>query len=388
MLLDDKNQRRQLSRWIIGVIAVCIFIFLGVRYVSVIGDVVSWMVELAGPLLGGFILALILNVPLRFIEPKLFKKHLTPKRKKIRRPLAIFLSIALVMGVFVGIAVLIIPKLVDAVTIIISSVTNGLDQMALLEDTVDFSWLPFGEQLAEINIDWMQLKMKLHEWVQQLGASVMDTFSGILDHIASFVLDSSICLVFAIYIMANKEKLKQQVCRLIRVWLPEKFGEWLIHVSDVCNSTFRLFIAGQTMEAIILGSLCCIGMLILRIPYAPMISVLVGVMALIPYVGAWIAAIIGMFMILTVSPFKAFVFIIFLLALQQVEGNVIYPKVVGVKINLHAMWVLASITIGGNLAGPVGMLLGVPAASVVYALLKEATEHKEVRLNKSQSASG
>ena len=121
-------------------------------------------------------------------------------------------------------------------------------------------------------------------------------------------------------------------------------------------------------------------MLILRIPYAPMSGALVGVMALIPYVGAWVADIAGAFMILTVNPFKALVFLIFLLALQQVEGNLIYPKVVGAKISLPAMWVLAAITVGGNLAGPVGMLLGVPAASSIYALLKEATGERESKL--------
>ena len=151
-------------------------------------------------------------------------------------------------------------------------------------------------------------------------------------------------------------------------------------MAAVCEKNFKLFVAGQTTEAIILGSLCAIGMLILRIPYAPMIGALVGVTALIPYVGAWIATLVGAFLILTVNPFKALVFIIFMLTLQQIEGNAIYPKVVGAKINLPAMWVLAAITIGGNLAGPIGMLLGVPAAAATYALLKEATDKRETHL--------
>ena len=171
--------------------------------------------------------------------------------------------------------------------------------------------------------------------------------------------------------------MKRQICRLVRIWLPKSFGEWGIHVASVCGKNFKLFVAGQTTEAVILGTLCAIGMLILRIPYAPMIGALVGVTALIPYVGAWIATIIGAFMILTVDPFKSLVFVIFLLALQQIEGNAIYPKVVGAKINLPAMWVLAAITIGGNLGGPIGMLLGVPAAASAYVLLKEATDKRE-----------
>ena len=137
---------------------------------------------------------------------------------------------------------------------------------------------------------------------------------------------------------------------------------------------------GQKTEAVILGTLCGVGMAILRIPYAPMVGALVGVTALIPYVGAFLATVIGAFMILTINPFKALVFVIYLLTLQQVEGNLIYPRVVGAKINLPAMWVLAAITVGGNLAGPIGMLLGVPAASAAYALLKEATTKKEQQI--------
>lgn len=137
---------------------------------------------------------------------------------------------------------------------------------------------------------------------------------------------------------------------------------------------------GQTTEAVILGTLCGVGMAILRIPYAPMVGALVSVTVLIPYVGAFLATVIGAFMILTVNPFKALVFVIYLLTLQQVEGNLIDPRVVGAKINLPAMWVLAAITVGGNLAGPIGMLLGVPAASAAYALLKEATTKKEQQI--------
>lgn len=178
-------------------------------------------------------------------------------------------------------------------------------------------------------------------------------------------------LVFSIYVLANKEKLKRQTLRLIRVWFPQKFGSALVHAASVCNRSFRNFIAGQAIEAVILGMLSTIGMLILRLPYAPMIGALVGVTALIPIVGA--------FLILTVSPFKAFIFVVFLIILQQLEGNLIYPKMMGARINLPAIWVFAAMTIGGNLAGPVGMLLGVPAASAAYELLKEATIKREVQ---------
>lgn len=376
-MLENTEKRRQLAKWLISIITICILIYLGIRHINQLAVAVTWLKELMNPLLIGFVLALFLNVPLGFIERHLFQKKPTPRKKKMRRPLAILLSFALVIGIFIGIAFLVIPELVDAVGIVISSIMNGMDQLAAFESTADYSKLPFGEQLSQIDIDFVEIKTKLEEWIKQLGTTVVDGAASALGGITSTIFDFIIGLVFSIYILANKEKLKRQISRLIRVWLPKKFDEWSIHVASVCGRNFKLFVAGQTTEAIILGTLCAIGMLILRIPYAPMIGALVGVTALIPYVGAWIATLIGAFMILTVNPFKALVFVIFLLTLQQIEGNAIYPKVVGAKINLPAMWVLAAITVGGNLGGPIGMLLGVPAAASAYALLKEATDKRE-----------
>lgn len=381
-MFENTEKRRQITKWIIGVITICILIYLGIRHINHLGTAIVWLKELTNPLLIGLILALFLNVPLSFIERHLFQKKPTPRKIKLRRPIAIFLSLVFVIGILIGVAFLVIPELVDAVGIVVSSVMEGMDKLAVFDNAADYSKLPFGEQLAQIDIDFIELKNRLEEWMMQLGTAFMDGAAGALSGAASTLFDFIIGLVFSIYILANKEKLKLQINRLIRVWLPPKLGEWSIHVASVCGKNFKLFVAGQTTEAVILGTLCAIGMLILRIPYAPMIGVLVGVTALIPYVGAWIATIIGAFMILTVDPFKALVFVIFLLALQQIEGNAIYPKVVGAKINMPAMWVLAAITIGGNLGGPIGMLLGVPAAASAYVLLKEATDEREATQKK------
>lgn len=377
MFFDNREKRKQLAKWVIGVIAACILIFLGVRYISSIAAAVSWLVHLVRPLLIGVVLALILNVPLGMFEGRLFSKKPTPKKLRARRPLAIVLSLVLVFGIFVGVAVLVIPEFVAAVRVIASMLLSTMDQLAAFESQMDFSRLPFGEYLSRIDIDWLQLRAELELWFKQAGSAIMDRAAGVIGSVASSVIDSLIGFIFSIYVLANKEKLKRQVSRLIRVWLPEKFGGKLIHAARVSADIFRQFIAGQTTEAIILGSLCAVGMWILQIPYAPMVGALVGVMALIPYVGAFISTAVGAFMILTVSPIKALIFVVFLLALQQIEGNLIYPKVVGAKINLPAMWVLAAITVGGNLAGPIGMLLGVPIASAAYALLKEATDRRE-----------
>lgn len=364
MFTDEKLKK--LSIWIISIFTICIFIYLGIRHIDQVVFAIGWLFHLIEPLLLGLILALFFNVPLGFIE-----KHLKMKQK---RPLAIFLSMVLVFGIFIGVCLLVLPELVDAIKILVSSLFDGLDQLEKLSENYS------SINVYGIDIDFVELRNNLAAWVSQFGSSLIDGVAGTLGSVASAIFNFVIGLVFSIYILANKEKLKRQVAYLIRVWMPKKLGSTLIHVAEVLNLNFKLFVAGQTMEATILGSLCVIGMLILRLPYAPMIGALVGVTALIPYVGAWIATLVGAFMIMTIDPLKALVFVIFLLALQQVEGNIIYPKVVGAKINLGAMWVLAGITIGGNIAGPFGMLLGVPIASSCYSLLKEATLNRE-RLN-------
>ena len=376
-MFDTSEKRREISKWFIGIFTCCILIYLGFRHISSVAGAISWLIDLAKPLLIGAILALIFNVPMSFFERNLRKKT---KLRKGARPLAIVLALALVFGMFIGITVLVVPELIEAVKLIIQIAGGGLDQLAQMETNTALMGTPVGQYFAKLDIDWLGLKTQMEEWFKSQSGTFVNQAVGAAGSFAGSLVTFSIGLVFAIYILSGKEKLKHQVCRLIHVWLPEKFGETLIHVSSVCSKTFRLFIAGQATEAIILGTLCMIGMAILRIPYAPMVGALVGVTALIPVVGAFVGTIVGAIMILTVDPFKAVVFVIFLLILQQIEGNMIYPKVVGAKINLPAMWVLAAVTIGGNLGGPIGMLLGVPAASAAYALIKEATAKRENKL--------
>ena len=370
--INDKIKIHKLTKWLIGVVTACILIYLGMRHLNMIAAGISWLVKIMFPLLLGVVMAFVLNVPMRPIE-----KHLHLKHEKAKRPLAIFLSLVLILGIFTGVAFLVLPEIVDAVRLVAQIILSGIDQATFLEENIDFSTFPFGEYLEQIDIDWGQLKLNLEDWTMSQRDVLLKQAAGTVSSIATGFVNFFIALVFSIYILANKEKLKSQATRLVHAWLSEKLGVSLIHIVSICNVSFRNFIAGQATEAVILGTLCTIGMLILRLPYAPMVGALVGVTALVPIVGAYIGAIAGAFLILTISPLKAFVFIIFLIILQQLEGNLIYPRVVGSRVNLPAMWVLAAVTVGGNLAGPVGMLLGVPAASAIYELLKEATLKRE-----------
>lgn len=381
MLIENKEKRKIISKWIIGIFVACILIYLGIRYVSVVAYAISWLMDLVFPLLLGIILALIFNVPMKPIEKWLLSINKSSKMKKASRPLAIVLSFFVIFGIFIGIAVLVVPEVVSAVKIVIENIMLAIDQLVKLEESTDLSEVPFGEIFAKIDIDWIQMKTQLEQWAKNISDQLMNIVASGVGSVAGSIVDFIVAITFSIYILSGKEKLKRQVKHLIYVWIPENVGNNFLHVASVCNQTFQSFVIGQVTEAIILGSLCAIGMLILRLPYAPMIGALVGVTALLPIVGAYIGAIVGAFMILTVNPFKAFVFIIFLLILQQIEGNLIYPRVVGSKINLPAIWVLAAITIGGNLAGPVGMLFAVPIMSSAYILLKEATEKKENKVS-------
>ncbi|MBQ8572140.1 MAG: AI-2E family transporter [Ruminococcus sp.] len=381
--MNDKKDKiksvfRQYSKWIIGIAAVCILFYLGVANLGSVTRALQWVAGLFTPLTIGFFMALILNVPMRFFENHLWPKAKKKFAQKLRRPTAFILSLVLILGILTGVIVLVVPEIVDAVKIVAKNAMGIVNELALLNKTGDFESLPFGNILAKIN--WSGIADNVEQWVKQESGTL---FNGAMDTVVSFVggiVDFVFAIIFSIYILFSKETLKYQAKRLVRAWLPEKGGNYLVHATSVANGVFRNFVAGQTIEAIILGSLCALGMLLLRIPYAPMVGALVGVCALIPVVGAFIAGGVGAFMIFTESPVKALVFIIFLIILQQLEGNLIYPRVVGSQIKLPAIWVLAAVTVGGAVAGPVGILLGIPLASTAYVLVREATENREKKL--------
>lgn len=387
----NKENRKKISKWIIGIATTCILIYLGVQNIEYFAGALSKGVKLVLPLLMGIFFALILDVPVRFFERHLFKKSKKEITKKLKRPLALVLALVTIVGVFAGIVGLVIPELINAVKIIIQSAVDLFGKIGDTTAEALVSKLPFGEMLynnilANYNIDWDKIGSTLQTWITEQGGNIMNTAVGTVSTLVSAVANFIIALIFAIYILISKEKLEKQATRLIKAWIPAKIGDRVLHTFDVGVGIFRNFVSGQTLEAIILGTLCMVGMLILKIPYAPMVGALVGVTAYIPVVGAFAGTAIGAFMILTVSPTKALVFVIYLLILQQIEGNIIYPKVMGDKINLPAIWVLAAVTIGGGVAGPLGMLLGVPVTSTIYVLIREETEKREKKLAEKAAA--
>lgn len=384
MKKKESSKYIQFAKWVIAVVASCILIYLAIRYVHVVVNSIAWIIQLGLPILIGVIIALILNIPLHFFEHKVFSRWIPLKSNTAKRNLGIFFSIISIIGIIVLALFLVIPELVQAIITLVNIGTDSITTISTLTNEINYSSLPFGNYLEKINIDWAALASWLQDllpsFFNDLAVHIPDIISSSVGSLVNIILG----LVFAIYILAQKEHLKSQTIHMIKIWVPERIGTTGMYIASVCTQSFRNFIVGQTMEAIILGTLCTVGMAILRLPYAPTIGVLVGVTAFIPYIGAYIGAVVGFIMILTINPFKAFVFVIFLVILQQVEGNVIYPKVVGNRINLPSIWVLAGLTIGGNLAGPIGMLLGVPTFSALYNLITEATKRQELKTKNAQ----
>lgn len=385
--MQNSNDPKQSAKWVVSTVALCILIYLGIQHLDVVWGTLKWGLNLLLPLVIGFVIALIINVPLRPLEQHLFRRMKNPKLQKLRRPICIVLALLIIISVFSAVVGMVIPELVEAFSVLGRGIRTTVDAIQ--------AWLAQSETaqgdivvfLNELEMNWNSIQHNLVEWAKAGAAGIMGSTVSIVSSVGSTIVNLAVAFVFAVYILANKETLKRQVSRLMRVWLPQQASGVLIHVAEVFNLSFRKFVSGQTVEAVILGSLCTFGMFLLRLPYAPMVGALVGVTALIPIVGAFIGATVGAFMILTVDPIKALVFIAFLLILQQVEGNLIYPRVVGSSLGLPAMWVLAAVTLGGSLGGIGGMLLGVPSASAIYTLVREATCWREEKLHLTEQAS-
>ena len=375
---NDEKTRKELTKWVLTVAAVCILMYLALRHLTSIAAAVAYLADVLLPILIGVVVALVLNVPLRIFETHVFPNAKSGKAFMLRRVGGIIFSVLLVLGIFVGAVAIVIPTLADACVVVYHLVLDLVEDISATR--IDLAQLPFGEYLQQL--DWESLVSRLESWAAVLAGNVMDSVWSFVGALGGALMDLFVGAIFSIYVLISKEKLKKQLTRLVKVWLPEKYGSALLYGASVCSETFHLFIAGQTLEAVILGGLCALGMSLLNIPYAAMVGVLVGVTALIPYVGAFIGMGVGAFVILTVSPVKALIFIVYLLVLQQIEGNLIYPKVVGAKLNLPAIWVLAAIAVGGNVAGPLGMLAAVPVAASAYIILKETTAKREEKSQK------
>ena len=354
-------------------------LFLCIYHWPAVAGVIVTVFKAIGPIVAGLITAYLLNILMSYYEKHYFPKWQQKKFfSKTRRPVCMLGAMVTLGGIVVALFSLVLPELFDAVQLLASEVTRGIKILLSSEWVHE---ILTEEKLAELSrIDW---KSYITQAAQFL-ASGLGPAAGLIASAATSLISLAITIItsfiFSIYLLYNKEKFLEQFKRLIKCYLPEKWQKKTMHVLAVFNGCFRSYTVGQCLEAAILGVLCTLGMLIFGFPYSGMIGALVGCTALIPIAGAYIGAVVGAIMMLTVSPVKALLFLLFIVILQQMEGDLIYPRVVGQSIGLPAMWVLAAVTVGGGLMGIPGMLIGVPLAAGCYQLLKEAVYKKEEKM--------
>lgn len=327
------------------------------------------------PLIIGCIAAYLINILMSFYEKHYFPKSNGRIVKASRRPVCMLAAVMTLIACIALVVMLVVPELISCVQLLLTEAPPTIDR--LLEKLKTYEWLADEVNQLSLQTDWRARISEIINFITSGIGNMMDFVAGTVSSVFSTVSTMIIGVLFAAYILMSKERLGGQINRLMRNYMPEKWFCRTKHLLNVLNDCFHRFIVGQCIEAFILGSLCALGMLIIRLPYATMIGALTTFTALIPIAGAYIGAGVGAFMILTVSPAKALVFLIYIVLLQQIEGNLIYPRVVGSSIGLPGIWVLAAITIGGSLLGVFGMLLAVPLAAAVYRILREDIIRRE-----------
>ncbi len=345
-------------------------LYLAIYYWSSIAKIISLLIGAALPLILGGVLAYIFNILM-----SMFERHLFPKAKKasaarIRRFLSIGCSLLVILLILFLVIKMVVPEFVSCVNALIRQAPATINKF--LQNPTILKYLPedWEERLA--NLDWQSM-------ISHIASILVSGVSGAVDAVSTIfsgVVTVMFALIFALYLLLGKETLSRQGMKLIHTYLPEKWQCRVIYTLNLLDKSFHKYIVGQVTEACILGGLCIIGMSIFRFPYATMIGTLVGVTALIPIAGAYIGAGVGAFMILSVSPVKAIWFLVFIILLQQFEGNIIYPRVVGSSIGLPGIFVLATITVGGAMFGILGMLVGVPLVAALYQALRDDVKRR------------
>lgn len=352
-----------------------------VNHFDLLLNILDTILGILSPILIGLILAFVLNLllsPLERLWDKLFlKENSRPIVKKLRRPICLLLSFLIVLGIIFAVCFVVIPKLGSTVVDMVNTISAYVKTLDVRYDDLRATLEQYAITLPEIDLGKNDLLTKITDLLAKGGSALLNTTISVTTSVLSAVVNLLMGVVFSVYILAQKETLGRQIKRLLYAVFPEKrVTPFLAFLSRV-SRTFSQFVTGQTIEAVILGTLVFLGMLILRLPFAPVIAVLVGVTALIPILGSWIGAIVGALLILPSSFMQAIWFVVFLIVLQQIEGNLIYPHVVGKSVGLPGIWVFFAVIVGSGLGGIAGMLLGVPVCAVIYDEVRRAMRKRE-----------
>ena len=342
--------------------------YAAVQHLNVVWGALMAALGVFAPFLLGGSIAFVLNVPMRAIE-----RHVFPKERqmdRLRRPLALIFTLVAVLGVLTVAMWVIIPGVKEAILSAANQVPEAVDAL-LLKLQAFAVYLPeLGEYLAGLELDWQSIAQKVMDVVNNWGGGRLSSGGGLIGGAVSALSTFVIGLIFAIYILLQKERLGRQAKQVLYALSPMERADRTMEVARLTERTFSSFLSGQCLEAVILGCIFVIAMTLFKMPYALLVGVLIGLTALIPIVGAFIGCVVGALLIALTDPIQALVFVGLFLVLQQIEGNLIYPHVVGSSVGLPSIWVLAAVSVGGSLMGIEGMLLFIPLCSVVSALFR------------------
>lgn len=368
---------RTALRKLMLLITFAILLYTGLQHLSQVLGFFRFVGGVVSPLLIGGATAFVLNVPMAFFEKKLFtpppgggrqRRGPSPKAARILSLLLTLLAAAVIIPVLV---LIIVPQLAESVSGLGSTIMYACSRFAVWAEKQFAAYPEIYSWLESLTVDWESLLASAVDFVRSGFGNVVSSTISATKSIVSAVSAVFVAAVFAVYVLLQKEKLGLQCRKSLYALLPEQIAGKIVEICRLSHRVFSSFITGQCIEAVILGAMFFIVMTVLRMPYALLVGCLIAVTALIPIVGAFIGCAVGAFLLLMVSPMQALAFVVMFLALQQVEGNLIYPHVVGSSVGLPSIWVLAAVSVGGSLMGVAGMLLFIPLTSVLYTLFRE-----------------
>lgn len=366
-ILDKNNIKK-----IVGIVAGAILFNWALQNIPTIYAFLGNIINPIVPLLIGLCIAFILNIPMQALESKLFIN----KKPKLRRPVSLLLTIVLMLAAVLMVLYIVIPEIVQTFEILLVGLPGFIDSVTAWGKQLPVKLPNLGVLISGMDLDWDNIEKTALNFLKSGATNIMNSIFSIATSVFNGIFNLFLGFVFAVYILFQKENLTRQAKKLLYAYLSEARADRIVSISTLTNKTFSKFLTGQCTEAVILGLMVFVSMSLFRFPYAMVIAVLVTCTALIPIFGAFIACFIGAFLILVTSPVKAFWFVVLFLVLQQIEGNLIYPRIVGSSVGLPALWVLAAVVIGGNTMGIAGMLVSVPLCSVLYVLLRESVVRK------------
>lgn len=358
------------------ILFIALLILLVFNYEHAFANLGRFMTILS-PIIVGVIMAYILNILMVKFERIWFPQKDNKWVNRSRRPVSILFAILTITIVLVIVLGLVIPQILGVLTTLMEIIPLAIEQTQGWITTYEERFPEMGVILDQFEINWGQIVQDAVAFFNGVTTQIVETTLEMIGSITSVIINLFLSLIISIYLLMSKETLLMQANRILKAYFSKVRFEKIRHVLEVADESFSHFITGEALEAFTLGMMVFVGMWIFRFPYATMLGALTGVMALIPMLGAWISGAIGFVLIGVQSPIQGLAFLIFIILIQQIEGNIIYPKIVGDKIGLPGMWVLIAVTVGAGLAGIPGMLVSVPVASTVYKLLKQNVLSKE-----------